>query len=277
MRLRPRCEAMYAPLEAKTFPIALAYFIAQEFPHLGGRKVRELFVDEVCQMVDQFYPTPERLRPGQVIWLAVDKMDTPKGHRQMTETRLLPVVLTLVATEDIKALVQGKLRMEVTEQVIVRIHQEAFAQGAVLAETDTAVLLAHSDGLVSQLIRRYEKRTGQLVPRRGTIHDLGPTVSHKGIIARKILQERKSTAQTASETCHTPASVDRYMLDLTRCYVCLKRAHQSAEQTSFATGLSLNLVREYMNLIEELGLTDDNLPELLNKFKSPAIEKSQSD
>lgn len=37
--------------------MALSHFLAQEFPHLGGPKVRELFVAEVVRLVEQFYPT----------------------------------------------------------------------------------------------------------------------------------------------------------------------------------------------------------------------------
>lgn len=278
MRPRPRAQAMYGPLQAKTFAVALSHFLTEEFPHLGGTKVRDLFVAEVCRMVEQFYPVPQRLRPGQTIWLAVDKTDKPKGnHRPLTQTRLVPVILTLVSPEDIRALAQGTPQTQVTQQVIARIHREAEVQGAVLAETDTALLLARHDTSISKLIRAYEQRTGQTIPRRGTLHDLGPTLSHKKLIARKVLTERKSTARTASETCHTPTSVDRYMLDLTRCYVCLKRAQQSLEQTAFTTGLSLNLVREYAALIDELGLTDEELPTLLAKLQATQTQEVAND
>jgi hypothetical protein len=65
-------------------------------------------------------------------------------------------------------------------------------------------------------------------------------------------------------------------LDLTRCYVCLKRAGQSVEQTAFTTGLSLNLVREYAALIDELGLSDDQLPDLLAKL-DPTVKEQSND
>jgi hypothetical protein len=47
------------------------------------------------------------------------------------------------------------------------------------------------------------------------------------------------------------------------------------KQTAFTTGLSLNLVREYAALIDELGLSDDQLPDLLAKL-DPTV-KEQSD
>jgi hypothetical protein len=182
-------------------------------------------------------------------------------------------VLTLVDLADIRALAQGLTRTQVSEQIIVRLHREADAQGGVLSEIDTALLLAYTPGHISDLICAYEKRTGQVVPRRGTVHDLGPPLTHKALIARKVLRDRKTTAQTARETNHTPESVDRYLLDLLRCYVCLKRSHQTPEQAALATGLSLPLVKEYAALIDELGLSDDNLPETLKKLETTQMKR----
>jgi hypothetical protein len=259
---------VYSPYLAKTFPAALAQWVGQEFPHLGGPKVRELFVAEVTRLIERYYPPRERMLPGQVLWWAVDKTDRPRGQRSMAETRLVPVVLTLVTLEDIRALAQGKGRTAVSQQAVARVHHEAEAQGGVLSETDTALLLAYHPAHISELIRAYEAQTGKVLPRRGTVHDLGKSVTHKGVIARKVLKERKTTAQAARETNHTPESVDRYLLDLMRCYVCLKRAQQSPDQTAFATGLSVSLVKEYEALIDELELSDQNLPEVLAKVEA---------
>lgn len=268
MRAQTNAQSNYGPPQAKTFASALAYLLAQEFPHLGGPKVRELFVAEITRLVEHYYPPRERLRPGQTLWWAVDKHDQPHDHHTMAETHLVPVVLTLVAPEDLRALAQGTPRPQVSQQVAVRLHREAEAQGGVLAIVDTAILLAYSAPYVSRLIGAYETQTGEVVPRRGTLHDLGPSLTHKAVIARKVLAERKSTRQTAQETNHTPEAVERYLLDLMRCYVCLKRAQQSPEQTAFATGLSLHLVREYAALIDELGLSDQDLPDVLAKVET---------
>lgn len=265
---KARASAIYSPYQAKTFPAALAQLVGQEFPHLGGPKVRELFVTEVTRLIERYYPPRERMQPGQVLWWAVDKTDRPHDHHTMAETRLVPVVLTLVTLDDIRALAQGQGRTPVSQQVVARLHLEADAQGGVLSEIDTALLLAYNPRHISDLIQAYEAQTGKVLPRRGTVHDLGTSLTHKGVIARKVLKERKTTAQVARETNHTPESVDRYLLDLMRCYVCLKRAQQSPTQTAFATGLSVSLVKEYAALIDELGLSDQNLPEVLAKVEA---------
>ena len=34
-------------------------------------------------------------------------------------------------------------------------------------------------GTISRYVREHEKETGDLVPRRGTVHDMGPSLTHK--------------------------------------------------------------------------------------------------
>jgi hypothetical protein len=271
----PHYSSTYSPLAAKTFRAALSQLLAREFPHLGGPKVRELFVAELEEVIDRFYPPRERLRLGQVLWLAVDKRSQPHDKLSMRDTPLVPVVLTLVTPEDIYALAHGKTRTEVSQQVVLRLHQEAAAQGGVLAESDTAVLLCYTPGHIGDLIRDYEIRTGEVVPRRGTVHDLGGSVTHKGIIAYKALREHKNTLQVARETAHTYESVDRYLRDLARCYLCLKRLGQTVAQTTFTTGLSLRLVRDYDALITELGLTDETFQEWLDKIEEDQHKRQE--
>ena len=270
MQLTPFNQRLYGPQLAKTFPNALSTLLAREFPHLGGPKVRELFVGEVTRLVETYYRARDIVRPGQLLWFAVDQTDLPKAHYRMSDLRLVPVVLTLIAPEDIQALMQNTPRRQVLEQIVVRLHREAAEQGGVLAETDSALLIAHSGATVSQVLRQYEQRTQTVVARRGTVHDLGPSRTHKAVIVRKVLCEGKSTSQVAHETFHRPESVDRYLLDLMRCYVCLKRYQQSPEQTAFATHLRLSLVKEYQTLIDELNLNDDRLPAVLARLAETA-------
>jgi hypothetical protein len=270
MKSKTRRQERYEPMRAKTFPTVLEHFVAQEFPHLGGPKIRRLFVDEVVSLAEAHYLSRERLRPGQVVWYAVDKTWRPGRERSMLQTRLVPVVLTLVALEDIERLIRGEARPEVVSHIVARIHQEAEAQGGVLAEIDTSLLLCYNHETISQAILRYESQHGVIIPRRGTVHDLGRTMTHKAVIARKALQESKQSPTVAWETAHSVSSADRYLLDLMRVYISHKRWGKSPAETAFTTGMSLALVEEYVALIEELGLNDDQLPPILAQLEKSA-------
>ena len=49
----------------------------------------------------------------------------------------------------------------------------------------------------------YERASGESVPRRGTVHDMGRSITHKAIICYKRLVEQKPTSQVAQETFHS--------------------------------------------------------------------------
>jgi hypothetical protein len=250
-------------MQAKTFPNALAHWLAEEFPHLGGPKVRALFVDEVLSLMDAHLTSANRLQPGQVVWYAVDKTDLPRDSRSMAETRLVPVVLTLVTRSDIQMLARGVPLPQARREIVARVLREADAQGGVLAETDVALLFCVSPGTISKAVRAYEQEHQCILPRRGTVHDLGPSVTHKGLIARKAYLEAKQAPQVAWETNHSLESTERYLVDLMRVYISLKRRDMTVGEAAFATGLSNSLVKEYAALIAELGLTDDELPSIM--------------
>ena len=49
-----------------------------------------------------------------------------------------------------------------------------------------------SAGTIYRYIREHEKGSSDLVPRRGTIHDMGPTLTHKREICYKVIVLGKS-------------------------------------------------------------------------------------
>jgi len=260
---------------AKTFPNVLTNWLAEEFPHLGGPKVRELFVTTLMGMIEAYYVPAQRLQPGQTVWYAVDKTDWPHDGQTMSETRLVPVILTLVAREDIEQLIHDVPLQEVRCQVIARLHRQADAQGGVLAEADTGLLLWQSQRVISTLIRTYEQEHQCIIPRRGTVHDMGRSISHKAVIAKKAFQEAKQTPDVAWETSHSIPCTERYLVDLMRVYISFQRRGMTVEETAFATGLSISLVKEYTALIAELGLTDEQLPSIMAELECTAQARQQ--
>lgn len=267
MNAKPYYERIYGPMQAKTFPQVLQNWLADEFPHLGGPKVRTLFVTEIMQLLETYHVADQRLQPGQVLWYAVDKTDLPHDGQSMAETRLVPVILTLVTPQDIQRLVQGTSITQVRQHVFARMHREADAQGGVLAETDTSLLTAHHLNTVSQALLAYEHEHQCVIPRRGTVHDLGRSVSHKALIAKKAILEAKQAPDVAWETAHSVSSTERYLLDLMRVYISLKRRGMTVEEAAFATSLSISLVKEYAALIDELGLNDEQLSSIIGELE----------
>jgi len=252
-------ELQYRPQAAKTLRQALIGFITREFPRLGGPWVIELFVDKILELVDAYRIARDRLKPGQTVWQAVAVDERPGYRKPMTRTRQVPVVITVANQDDIADLRNNVKRSQLLKRALVRAANDAYAQGGVLTCTDLSVLFHRAHSRVAELIRQYEAETGEVVPRRGNIHDMGRTVSHRRIICRKAYLEGKPTHVIARETCHSPEAVDHYILTLARVYFATVQRGMTPEETAFAIQQPLSFVQQYIRLIKEFALDDQRV------------------
>lgn len=247
-------ETQYRPEAAKSLRRTLYGFIKREFPRLGGSWVIWMFVDKLLEIVDSYRFFHGKMKPGQVVWPAVAVNERPVYRKPMWRTRLVPVIVTLVNQDDIADLRTNAERYQVLKHAIVRAAFDAYAQGGVLTCTDLGLLFHRSHNRVAAIIREYEEETGDIVPRRGNVHDMGRTVTHKRIICRKAYLEGKLTPVIARKTCHSPEAVDNYILDFARIYFATVQRGMTIEETVFAIQRPHYLVEEYVRMIEEFGL-----------------------
>jgi hypothetical protein len=252
-------ETQYRPQAGKTLREAMRNFIRREFPRLGGPWVIEMFVDKLLQLVARYHIERDKLQAGQTLWLAVAADEAPGYRKPIYATRQVPVVITLVTQEDIAAMRQGLAWTDIFQRALVRAMKEAHAQGGLLTTSDLSVLFYHSHSRVAELIRQYENQTGEVVPRRGNLHDMGRTVTHKRIICRKAYLEGKTTDVIARETNHSPEAVDNYLLDFARVYYATVLKGMSVEEATFAIQRPQSLVQEYVKLLVEFGLNNQRL------------------
>lgn len=254
-------QVNYGPTEKKTFRSALMNFMQKEFPQMGGPMIMELFIDKLESLIEQFYPPAKHLKMGQILWFAVAKDEKASYGKSMAKTRIVPVVLTLVSHDDISRLKNRIPMATVKRDIMARLYQEADQQGGTLSETDVALMFMISLPTVTKHTLIYEKEHQNILPRRGTVHDLGSSMSHKRLICKKRKIERKPASLVAQETNHSPEAVERYSLNLDRITFCLNKK-LSIEEASFVTGISNKLTIEYRNLAQEIqnDSTSKNLP-----------------
>jgi hypothetical protein len=101
---------------------------------------------------------------------------------------------------------------------------------------------------ISKALREYEAESGRLVPTRGTVHDLGPSVSHKAEVIRRWLRN-ESPAQIARTLYHSQEAVDRYIADFEKVRL-LAQKFVLADLPAL-TGKSPSLVQEYIALLRQ--------------------------
>jgi len=262
----------YDASDRKTFKSVLCHLLHTEFPGIFGPTISRLFADKIDELYERFHPPRSRFQSGQVLWTGVAIDDPPSRNKRIEDTRLVPIVLDLVAAQDIHEAQDKVLRSRTRLTKIIRLFRQAYEQGAVLGHADVSLLLNMHISRISTCVLSYERETGQLIPRRGTIHDMGRSVTHKAIICYKSLVEKKPTSQVAQETFHSPEDVEHYVQCFRRIQLCRDKG-LSPEEVAQATGHSLALVQEYLDLIVEFQISP--LPDPERKEDSQPKKKGK--
>ena len=247
-------ESKFRPLKDRTVVNSLAQCLHEQFPRIGGPRIRKLCAEMILDTLEDHLVSHKRLTHGQVVWLATAEDDPPRRHRKASETRTVPVILDLSTDDDIQARID---RVKPRERLLakgMRLCRQAHEQGGLLSNSDLAELLRVDSSTMGSLIAKHERETDCVVPRRATIHDVGTGVTHKRIICRKRYVEGKPSHIIARETCHTRESVDRYLAAFSRVRQCRKEG-LTKEQISFTLNCSKALVQEYFDIDDEIGNT----------------------
>lgn len=241
----------YGPLLQKTLPNALARVIGEQFPRIGGPRIRALCAEMILEVVTAHVRPTDRMRHGQALWLGIAVDDPLRWGQRIAQTRLVPVVLDLSMPEDIHARLDRTAPQERLRIKAVRLCEQAHRQGALLSSSDLSELLGRAGSAISRVLVRHEKRTGRLVPRRATLHDVGTGLTHKRIICMKRYVEGKPADVIARQTYHSLEAVDRYLGQFDRVRHC-RHEGLSPEKTAFTLDCGVSLVREYLAIDREL-------------------------
>jgi hypothetical protein len=256
--------AQYGPQQFKSFAGAMGAFLQKECPQMGGQRTRQVLVQSIQEMVHQFYPQTTHLRSGQVQWTTVHKDEKAYFGKRMQDTQLTSVVLDLVRPEDAAERASGKNLRQIKQEAVVRLFQQAYDQGGCLTSAEMAILLKLSPPTVGKYTRQWEQEHGQLLPRRGSIHDLGPTLTHKKDIIRKLFLEGKTVELVMRETCHSAEAIHRYISNFKQVLLCRQKGLQTSE-IAYAVKMSPRLVQEYLTLQDEMAQQNIGFETLLNK------------
>ena len=243
-------------LQQKTFNAVLSAELRKQLPTLG-QMLTDKLADHLEKLFHEFFPPIHHIRMGQVVWPAVAKEETGAYGIHLRDTKMKSVVLNMLTDNDLKTMARGENRTKIRQRIAVRLFDEAYQQGGVLTEVDVAVIMGLTDNTISKYVTDFEAKNDRSVPRRGTVHDMGASVTHKRQICYRVIVLGQSIEQTARETCHSPESVTRYVQDYRRIAHCLANGF-SVLETAFAAKLSPRLVNEYANLIDDFKKMKNN-------------------
>lgn len=252
----------YGPAAQKTFTGALEAFFSSEFPQLAGDRARRAVVQGIVDMVHRFFPATTNLRQGQTTWISVAKNEVSSYGKSITETRMVPVIVSLLAEDEAQQRRDGTRLRDIKRQAVARVCQEIDAQGGCVTASELAIMFKISPSTVGTYIAQWEAENGALLPRRGTIHDMGPTLTHKKEICRLLFIEGKTVSQVVNLTKHSTRAIDRYITNFRQVFTC-KTKGLTVDETAHATKLSKRLVEEYHLLFAEYAITNARFDALL--------------
>jgi len=243
---RSQAKALYGPSQAKTLHNHLKRELTMNFGFENKLKIADVLIESFLEIIDQYGKDKQKIQPYQIVWPAVAKDDFPSYGKTMAKTKYIPVVLTLWTPEELELLAEGHDPKSLQPQRIARFHNQAFDQGAVLANIDDGLILNHCESRISQLRRQWEADHDQILPSRGSYHDLGQTLSHKVKIIELHLQGLMPS-EIARRMNHDPKNVDRYIRDFERTVPFFKEG-KSIAKIAFYTRMSEKLVKEYKKI-----------------------------
>lgn len=249
-------KSKFKPLKERTIVNSLSQCLHEQFPRIGGPRIRTLCAEMILDTLEANLVLQARLSHGHIVWMATAEDDPPRRYRKTSETKTVPVILELSTNDDVQARIDRVKPQDRLLSKVLRLCRQAYEQGGVLSNSDLAELLSRDASAIGSLIANYERQNDCVVPRRATIHDVGTGVTHKRIICRKRYIEGKPSHIIAKETCHTRESVDRYLAMFSRVRHC-RQEGLSKEQISFTLNCSKTLVQEYFEIDDEMPSGED--------------------
>ena len=130
----------YHSAQQRFFKQVLDNFFSQTLKAHFGPVIREKLIEELILLLEQYSPEAKKIKPGQILWTALDK----NTRGDSPNRKFVPVILTIISEEDIKELAKGKPMSRITKKAIVRMYKEAYIQGGILSSRDVSLLTLRS-------------------------------------------------------------------------------------------------------------------------------------
>lgn len=280
----PSLDAQVSRLEIKTQLQQLQ--IAAE--HGAGLSPWE--ASALTEIVDEiFFQSSDALTycSGQLKYSCV-KISEPAG-KPLDQCGMVTVRLTLFSKEDRRELPSDACQYcaDLRRRRMMRICDEAREQGGLLSQEDLGELLMCDVRTVRRDVAALRK-SGVVLPTRGTVKDIGPGVTHKGIAVRLWLEGKEPT-EVARHIHHSLKATEAYIEKFKRvAYLVVKglTLHEIARVVGMSTASVCTfkeLYSEFKNLPgykcrkEEIGICGHEFWQAeAEKKSSPSSSRSVS-
>jgi hypothetical protein len=261
-------QETFSPLRDKTLANILRQQFVDEFGY--GNKVvfAEVMIERILETIETFVKRTSLLRPGQLLWMAVAHDGHKHAMQSMKEIPQVPVVLDLVTDKELSELAAGEDFRLVRRHRHARLLKQALAQGGVLAQSDLAAISLLGRTAVSRDIAYVHREEECLLPYRGSVQDIGATLTHKVEVARLL-----EAGYLEPEICrklsptHTLSAVENYAQTYKNVLKLLERGFAPNEISGILC-IGLRVVDAYIDIVNEhhpeIVASNPHLQELLD-------------
>jgi hypothetical protein len=250
----------YVGSSKRTFEVALGNMLAKDYSLVGSERVRQMIVEDVLALVEQFYPPTERMRPGWVVFTGT-KASGKKAYpgQEGGDHELVTIPWPLLLPEDVTTHIEapsGELGKKELHNLLLRrlvrlvehgLHHE---QGPVLlTQADLSLLMGLKTEQISQLLAQARQETGKALITKGYYFDQGMRPTHKAQIIA-LYEGGVDEAVIAQRTQHSPQSVGRYIRDYERVKLLVER-QIALEEMAPLTGMTPGVVKAHWKLLQQ--------------------------
>lgn len=245
----------YVGLSRRSFEQALLHLLENDYGLLGSRRVLDLLVKDVQHLVDQFYPQPDRLDSGWLLFTGTKA----NGHKaypgdQASDYELVTLAWPVLTQQDRQQLTRQpetkQVRQQWFQQRLIRLIEYGWhhADGPVLLTVaDLAAMLGLTTVQVSLLLKQARQTTGKPLPTKGYYFDQGRRPSHKAEIIA-LYEQGLDETEIARRSQHAQTSVGRYIRDYERVKLLLQR-RIPVEQMAQLIEMQPSVVDAYVKLV----------------------------
>jgi len=245
----PRAHRDYHPLLEKTVENVLIQMFVDQFGFSDKRPIAALMVEHIMNALLSMLKPASLVSPGQMVMLVAACDGKKHTYKSIKHTKMVPVVVDLVTGDDILKLEKGEPMSTIRDERIARILLQAYRQGGVPSLSDVGLAVAMSPNRVSDIVLRHHKATGSALPYRGTIQDLGPSMSHKLEIIG-LHEEGVIETEIARRTNHSPRSVTNYIRAYKNVLSLIEKGFTLLEVTRILS-MSARLVDAYLEIAKK--------------------------
>ena len=250
----------YVGTTKRTFQQAVVHLLESGYRLVGSRRVLELLASDLQQLVDTFYPAPERLSSGWMVFTGTKA----SGHKaspgqSAADHDLVTLAWPVVLPEDVEQMAswpsgpeQKEARRKWYGRRLARIveYGQSHPGGPVLLTlADLSAMTGLTTVMVSQILAEVREEIGKALPLKGYYFDQGVRPTHKAEIVAQY-ESGVDEADIARQAGHAQTSVGHYLRDYER--VKLMMAHGTpVDQIDLLLGMQPSVVRAYVGMVEQ--------------------------